>query len=92
MKELVLLQLDATLQAAESATAQVRDEAVQHALAALDAHLEEPLEECLAVDRDGRPCIEAKTPQTLLAHHHARLEGLAQDVEHAFHRVHVEPS
>ncbi|MGI5467351.1 phytoene desaturase family protein [Streptomyces sp. CA-132043] len=31
----------------------------------LDAHLAEPLADCLAHDADGRPCIEAKTPPDL---------------------------
>jgi phytoene dehydrogenase-like protein len=56
----------------------VRDEAVEHALAALDAHLEEPLEDCLAVDRDDRPCIEAKTPQDVE-------RALAMPGGHIFH-------
>ncbi|MFI7341243.1 phytoene desaturase family protein [Streptomyces sp. NPDC050085] len=34
-------------------------------LAQLDAHLAEPIEDCLATDADGRPCIEAKTPLDL---------------------------
>lgn len=34
-------------------------------LAQLDAHLAEPLADCLATDADGRPCIEAKTPLDL---------------------------
>ncbi|MBL1096790.1 phytoene desaturase family protein [Streptomyces coffeae] len=34
-------------------------------LAQLDAHLAEPLTECLATDADGRPCIEAKSPLDL---------------------------
>ncbi|MGW8724966.1 phytoene desaturase family protein [Streptomyces sp. NPDC055808] len=34
-------------------------------LAQLDAHLDEPLADCLALDADGRPCIEAKTPLDL---------------------------
>ncbi|MEU6060822.1 NAD(P)/FAD-dependent oxidoreductase [Streptomyces sp. NPDC047097] len=34
-------------------------------LAELDAHLAEPLSDCLARDADGRPCIEAKTPLDL---------------------------
>ncbi|MDQ4008334.1 MAG: NAD(P)/FAD-dependent oxidoreductase [Actinomycetota bacterium] len=45
----------------------VRDSAVRRALDALNAHLEEPLEECLALDREGRPCLEAKTPQDIEA-------------------------
>ncbi|MFG3506742.1 phytoene desaturase family protein [Streptomyces sp. NPDC047821] len=34
-------------------------------LAELDAHLDEPLADCLATDAEGRPCIEAKTPLDL---------------------------
>ncbi|MDH6628568.1 phytoene dehydrogenase-like protein [Streptomyces sp. LBL] len=43
----------------------VRDELLQSTLAQLDAHLAEPLADCLATDADGRPCIEAKTPLDL---------------------------
>ncbi|MGH3498791.1 MAG: phytoene desaturase family protein [Nocardioidaceae bacterium] len=41
----------------------LRDEAVRRVIAALDEHLEEPLESILATDAEGRPCLEAKTPQ-----------------------------
>ncbi|MGH3471358.1 MAG: phytoene desaturase family protein, partial [Nocardioidaceae bacterium] len=41
------------------------DRAVDSALDALDQHLEEPIRECLARDSDGRPCLEAKTPQDI---------------------------
>ncbi|MCQ4084707.1 NAD(P)/FAD-dependent oxidoreductase [Streptomyces sp. RB6PN25] len=34
-------------------------------LAQLDAVLDEPLADCLAVDAEGRPCIEAKSPLDL---------------------------
>ncbi|MEV5315819.1 FAD-dependent oxidoreductase, partial [Streptomyces sp. NPDC052610] len=43
----------------------VRDELLKLTLAQLDAHLAEPLADCLAEDADGRPCIEAKTPLDL---------------------------
>ncbi|MFE7852998.1 phytoene desaturase family protein [Streptomyces sp. NPDC057403] len=43
----------------------VREELLKSTLAQLDAHLAEPLADCLAVDADGRPCIEAKTPLDL---------------------------
>ncbi len=43
----------------------VRDELLKSTLAQLDAHLAEPLADCLAIDADGRPCIEAKTPLDL---------------------------
>ena len=37
--------------------------AVERAIAAIDEHLAEPLESCLATDTAGRPCLEAKIPQ-----------------------------
>ncbi|WP_030324616.1 phytoene desaturase family protein [Streptomyces sp. NRRL B-3229] len=43
----------------------VREELLASTLAQLDAHLAEPLTDCLATDADGRPCIEAKTPLDL---------------------------
>lgn len=42
-----------------------REELLAATLAELDAHLAEPLADCLATDADGRPCIEAKTPLDL---------------------------
>jgi phytoene dehydrogenase-like protein len=38
---------------------------VNRYLDALDEHLAEPIRECVAVDADGRPCIEAHTPLDL---------------------------
>ncbi|MFF7446274.1 MULTISPECIES: FAD-dependent oxidoreductase [unclassified Streptomyces] len=43
----------------------VREELLKSTLAQLDAHLAEPITDCLAVDAEGRPCIEAKTPLDL---------------------------
>jgi phytoene dehydrogenase-like protein len=43
----------------------VREDLLKSTLAQLDAHLAEPLADCLATDADGRPCIEAKTPLDL---------------------------
>ncbi|MEV6765077.1 NAD(P)/FAD-dependent oxidoreductase [Streptomyces sp. NPDC051105] len=43
----------------------VRAELLKSTVAQLDAHLAEPLVDCLALDADGRPCIEAKTPLDL---------------------------
>ncbi|MGW0770568.1 phytoene desaturase family protein [Streptomyces sp. NPDC002676] len=43
----------------------VREELLKSTLTQLDAHLAEPLADCLATDADGRPCIEAKTPLDL---------------------------
>jgi phytoene dehydrogenase-like protein len=42
-----------------------REELLKATLAQLDAHLAEPITDCLATDADGRPCIEAKTPLDL---------------------------
>ncbi|MGW2652342.1 phytoene desaturase family protein [Streptomyces sp. NPDC001478] len=48
-------------------------------LAELDAHLDEPIADCLALDADGAPCVEAKTPLDL--ERELRLPG-----GHIFHR------
>lgn len=48
-------------------------------LAELDSHLEEPIADCLALDGNGEPCIEAKTPLDL--EQELRLPG-----GHIFHR------
>ncbi|MGH4031390.1 phytoene desaturase family protein [Actinomycetota bacterium Odt1-20B] len=42
-----------------------RAELLKATLAQLDAHLAEPIADCLATDAEGRPCIEAKTPLDL---------------------------
>ncbi|WP_369381679.1 phytoene desaturase family protein [Streptomyces sp. cg36] len=42
-----------------------REELLAATVAQLDAHLAEPLADCLATDAEGRPCIEAKTPLDL---------------------------
>ncbi|MFE9835605.1 phytoene desaturase family protein [Streptomyces sp. NPDC005551] len=42
-----------------------RAELLKSTLAELDAHLAEPLADCLATDAEGRPCIEARTPLDL---------------------------
>ena len=38
---------------------------VARAISALDAHLVDPLESCLAQDAAGRPCIDARIPQDI---------------------------
>ncbi|MEU6540312.1 NAD(P)/FAD-dependent oxidoreductase [Streptomyces sp. NPDC047000] len=58
----------------------VREELLAATLAQLDAHLAEPLADCLATDADGRPCIEAKTPLDL--ERDLKLPG-----GHIFHRA-----
>ncbi|MFD7455112.1 phytoene desaturase family protein [Kitasatospora sp. NPDC059827] len=41
------------------------ERALAASLAQLDAVLAEPIADCLAVDADGRPCVEARTPPAL---------------------------
>ncbi|WP_314173575.1 phytoene desaturase family protein [Streptomyces winkii] len=43
----------------------LREQALARTLEELDRHLAEPVRDCLALDADGRPCIEAKTPLDL---------------------------
>ncbi|MER5951834.1 NAD(P)/FAD-dependent oxidoreductase [Streptomyces sp. NPDC001904] len=57
------LHTPARLFAADNDTA--RTALLEATVAQLDAHLAEPLADCLAEDADGRPCIEAKTPLDL---------------------------
>ncbi len=42
-----------------------KEQAVRRALAALDEHLLDPIESCIARDADGELCIEAKIPQEI---------------------------
>jgi phytoene dehydrogenase-like protein len=62
----------------EGDVASRRDQAVQRALDAINEHLEEPIQSCLALDGNGRPCLEAKTPQDID-------EALAMPGGHIFH-------
>ncbi|MFE7106670.1 phytoene desaturase family protein [Streptomyces sp. NPDC057575] len=59
--------------------AATRAELLAATLAQLDAHLDEPVTDCLARDGNGEPCIEAKTPLDL--ERDLRLPG-----GHIFHR------
>lgn len=43
----------------------VRDEAVIRALDAINVFIEEPIESLLALDKTGRPCLEAMAPQDI---------------------------
>lgn len=56
-----------------------RSELLAATIAELDAHLDEPIADCLALDEHGEPCIEAKTPLDL--ERELRLPG-----GHIFHR------
>ncbi|HEX6351576.1 NAD(P)/FAD-dependent oxidoreductase [Actinophytocola sp.] len=55
-----------------------RAELVARYLAGLNRHLAEPVEDCVATDEDGRPCIEARTPLDLE-------DELAMPGGHIFH-------
>lgn len=55
-----------------------RDEAVRLALAGLNQYLAEPIEDCLARDADGKPCLEARSPRDIE-------EELAMPGGHIFH-------
>ncbi|PZF79976.1 phytoene desaturase family protein [Jiangella anatolica] len=44
-----------------------REAAVKATLASLNSVLAEPIEDCLALDADGRPCLDARTPVDLEA-------------------------
>ncbi|PRY36238.1 phytoene desaturase family protein [Umezawaea tangerina] len=46
---------------------QLRDTLVTRYLTALNTHLVDPIETCLATDTNGNPCIEARTPLDLEA-------------------------
>jgi phytoene dehydrogenase-like protein len=48
-----------------AADAGAKELAVRRAIASLDEHLVEPLIDCVARDSEGRPCIEAKTPEDI---------------------------
>ncbi|MCS7476238.1 phytoene desaturase family protein [Umezawaea endophytica] len=51
----------------EGRNEELRSSLVERYLAGLNRYLEEPIESCLALDADGRPCIEARTPLDLEA-------------------------
>ncbi|SOD94650.1 Phytoene dehydrogenase-related protein [Blastococcus haudaquaticus] len=55
-----------------------RREAVRRVVAQLDAHLEEPLLDCLALDAAGEPCLQAASPVDVE-------ESLAMPGGHIFH-------
>lgn len=56
-----------------------RERALAATLASLDSVLAEPVEDCLATDADGRPCLEVRSPVDL--EHDIRMTG-----GHIFHR------
>ncbi|HWM03817.1 MAG TPA: NAD(P)/FAD-dependent oxidoreductase [Actinophytocola sp.] len=70
------LHLPADLFAADNAG--LRASLVERYIAGLNRFLVDPIEECVATDADGRPCIEARTPLDLE-------EELAMPGGHIFH-------
>ncbi|MBT3636589.1 MAG: FAD-dependent oxidoreductase, partial [Opitutae bacterium] len=56
---LTLFGLDMPYRLFEKDNQQARDTALQRYLAGINQYLNEPIEECLALDADGKPCIEA---------------------------------
>ncbi len=64
---ITLFGLDMRAKAFESDNAGTRDKVLRSYMKAIDTYLEEPLEDCLALDADGQPCIEAKSPLDLEA-------------------------
>ena len=57
---------------------EARDEAVRLALTGLNQYLAEPIEDCLARDVEGNPCVEARSPRDIE-------EELAMPGGHIFH-------
>ncbi|MQA32882.1 phytoene desaturase family protein [Modestobacter roseus] len=55
-----------------------REEAVRRVVAQFDDHLTEPLADCLAIDAEGRPCLQAASPLDVEA-------ALAMPGGHIFH-------
>jgi phytoene dehydrogenase-like protein len=79
MHTLTLFGLHAPARLFERDPEGARDALLKATLAQLDAVLAEPLADCLALDADGRPCLEAKSPLDL-----EREVGLPGG--HIFHR------
>ncbi|MEE4545946.1 NAD(P)/FAD-dependent oxidoreductase [Streptomyces sp. V4-01] len=79
MHTLTLFGLHAPARLFAQDPAGAREALLKATLAQLDAVLAEPLADCLALDADGRPCLEAKSPLDL-----EREVGLPGG--HIFHR------
>jgi phytoene dehydrogenase-like protein len=79
MHTLTLFGLHAHVRLFERDPAGAKDALLTATLAQLNAVLAEPVEDCLALDADGRPCLEAKSPLDL-----EREVGLPGG--HIFHR------
>lgn len=62
---LTVFGLDAPYRLFEADHDAAKAELLRRYLRSLNRYLAEPIEDCLAVDRDGNPCVEAKTPPEL---------------------------
>ncbi len=59
---LTLFGIDTPWKLFASENDEMRGEAEKRFLASMNQWLEEPLQDCLALARDGRPCLESKSP------------------------------
>jgi phytoene dehydrogenase-like protein len=64
---LTLFGIDAPARLFREDNAAVRAEVLRRCLAGLNQYLAEPIEDCLATDVNGAPCIEAKSPLDIAA-------------------------
>jgi phytoene dehydrogenase-like protein len=62
---LTLFGLDMPYRLFRAQNDKLRDEALQRYLRHMNVYLAEPIEDCLALDQHGKPCIEAKSPVDL---------------------------
>ena len=62
---LTLFGLDAPYRLFQTEHEEKKEEMLHRYVGGLNRVLEDPIEECLAVDREGNPCIEIKSPQDL---------------------------
>jgi phytoene dehydrogenase-like protein len=62
---LTLFGLDAPYRLFEADNEAAKAELLRRYLHSINAHLAEPIEDCVALDRDGNPCIEVKSPVDL---------------------------
>ncbi len=62
---ITLFGLDMRAKIFEADNAGTREKVLRSYMKAIDSYLEDDLEDCLALDADGKPCIEAKSPLDL---------------------------
>ena len=62
---LTLFALDTPWRLFSQSNCEMRERATRKCLEGLNAYLAEPIEECLAVAKNGEPCVETKTPVDL---------------------------